>query len=96
MTWPTSRANYRPRKPGLERARAHRIVYSSSDSEDELPLQAAARHSNIDLDVIEITDSSDNDDPRPKPLPPRIGVALLPPSLGERRDQLGDDGLLVL
>ncbi|KAN0113517.1 SprT-like family domain containing protein [Russula decolorans] len=90
------RADHRPRKPGLERARVHRIVYSSSDSENELPLPAAARHSNVDRDVIEITDSSDDDDPRRKPIPPRIGVALLPSTLGERRDQLGDDGLLVL
>jgi hypothetical protein len=75
----------------------HRIVYSSSsDSEDEVPLPAAAaHHRNVDLDVIEITDSSDEDGPRRKPLP-RIGVALLPSTLGERRDQLGDDGLLVL
>lgn len=72
----------------------HRIVYSSSDPEDELPLPAAARDSNIDFDVIEITDSSDEDHPRR--IPPRIGVALLPSTLGERRDQLGDDGLLVL
>jgi hypothetical protein len=70
-------------------------VYSSSDSEDDLPLPAAAHHSNVDFDVIEITDSSDDDDPRRKPLP-HIGVALLPPTLGERRDHLGDDGLLVL
>ena len=74
----------------------HRIVYSSSDSEDELPLKAAARHGSVDLGVIEITDSSDDDVPRRKPLPPRIGVALLPSTLGERRDQLGDDGLLIL
>lgn len=96
-SWP-SRADYRPRKHGLERARVHRIVYSSSsESEDELPLPAAASHSKVDLDVIEITDSSeDDDDPRLKPLPPRIGVALLPSTLGERSDQLGDDGLLVL
>lgn len=73
----------------------HRIVYSSSDSENEQPLPAAARHSNVDLDVIEITDSSDDEDSRRKPLP-RIGVALLPSTLGERRDRFGDDGLLVL
>jgi len=96
MTSTTSRADYRPRKPGLERARVHRIVYSSSESEDERPLLAAGRHSNVDLDVIEITDSSDGDDPRRKPLPPRIGVALLPSTLGERRGQLSDDSLLVL
>jgi hypothetical protein len=95
MTWPTSRADYHPRKPGLERARVHRIVYSSPDSEDELPLPAGAHHSNVGLDTIEITDSSDEDSPRRKPLP-RIGVALLPSTLGGRRDQLGDDGLLVL
>lgn len=75
----------------------HRIVYSSSDSEDdELPLPAAARHNNVDLNVIEITDSSDDDSSLQKPRPPRIGIALLPSTLGERRDQLGDDGLLVL
>lgn len=76
----------------------HRIVYSSSersDSENEVPLPAAARHSNVDLNIIEITDSSDDDDLRRKLLP-RIGVARLPSTLGERRDQLGDDGLLVL
>jgi hypothetical protein len=74
----------------------HRIVYSSSDSENELPLPAAARHGTVDLNVIEITDSSDDDDPRQKPLPPRIGAVLLPSTLGEQRDQPGDDGLLVL
>lgn len=70
-------------------------MYSSSDSEDELPLLAAADHKNVGPDVIEITDSSDEDGPRQKSLP-RIGVALLPSTLGERHDQLGDDGLLVL
>ena len=83
----TYRPDYRTRKPGLERARVHRIVYSSSESEEEQSLPTAAHQRNIDLDVIEITDSSDDDDPRRhKP----------PSALGQRRDQSDDDGLLVL
>jgi hypothetical protein len=76
----------------------HRILYSSSESEEELPLPAAARHSNVDLGIIEITDSSDDDGlRRHKPHPTRIGVALPPPSTpGQRRDQSDDDSLLVL
>ncbi len=72
-----------------------RIVYSSSDSEEELPLPAAAHRNKFDLDVIELTDSSDDDDPRRKPLPARIGIALPPSTLRQERDQC-DDGLLVL
>ena len=74
----------------------HRTVYSSSDSEDEPPLPAAARRSNVGLGIIEITDSSDDDEPRRKPPPPRIGVGLLPSTDGGGKDRLGDDGLLVL
>lgn len=76
----------------------HRIVYSSSDSEEELPLPAEARRDNVDLEVIEITDSSDDDDPRRhKPLPALIGAALPPSTPRQRRDQPDDgDGLLVL
>jgi hypothetical protein len=72
-----------------------RIVYSSSDSEEELPLPPAARHRKLDLDVIELTDSSDDGDPRRKPLPARIGIVLPPSTLRQGRDQC-DDGLLVL
>ena len=104
----TYRTHYRtPRKPGLERARARRIVYSSgsgSDSEDavvppkKLPL-VGARDGN---DVIEITDSSDDDR---KPLPDDAGVGSVVvrwpvPSTPRQRHNGSegddDDGLLVL
>ncbi|KAH9993362.1 SprT-like family-domain-containing protein [Russula vinacea] len=93
------RPDYRPRKPGLERARVHRILYSSSDSEEEQPLPAAPRHSNVDLGIIEITDSSDDEDLRRRkpPLPACIGVASPLSTPGQRRDRSDDDdGLLVL
>lgn len=99
MTDLLQRPDYRPRKPGLERARVHRILYSSSDSEEEQPLPAAPRHSNVDLGTIEITDSSDDEDLRRRepPLPACIGVASPLSTPGQRRDRSDDDdGLLVL
>ena len=108
VTCGTYRTHYgTPRKPGLERARARRIVYSSgsgSDSEDavvppkKLPL-VGARDGD---DVIEITDSSDDDR---KPLPDAAGVGGVVvrwpvPSTPRQRHNgsEGDDdgGLLVL
>ncbi|KAI0000767.1 SprT-like family-domain-containing protein [Russula compacta] len=93
------RPHHSPRKPGLDRARARRIVYSSSSSSsgsdpEELPFTAGARHSNAD-DVIEITDSSDDDDDPSgrKPLSTRLEVIT---PLPQQRDQFDDDGLLVL
>lgn len=112
VTCGTYRTYYRtPRKPGLERARARRIVYSSgsgSDSEDavvppkKLPL-AGARHghdSGDGDDMIEITDSSD-DDRKPLPDDARVGGVVvrwpLPSTPRQRHNgSEGDDGLLVL